>query len=489
MQNASKTRVTPKKLTATNTVTTVTSYDTGVSDDINQRDTLIMFVDIAGASEASNYLSSKEYERFVTAFQDEFINTCLHFIESNMVKGASLKINLKIEEHYTLVARGDEGLMMLYPPKLTESPANNKSRLSKNDVRMSRYLDVAIHIALRLKRRWLLCKNSEDWCNFHRIRKSEILPIDLGIGIHIGKTYISPKKEIKIRESKDIARKKQDLPEGYAINLAKRVEGHSRKGKYSRIFVSEAAHAYAEMLHDEKTYIFADPTKLEAKGFSRDIHAFELRHHFLSANWSDDLIDIVLAEKKGRSKDLASRAERSRVILDPLSSDELKTLRAAHQLNPTNIWLAEEYIRSSMIGELEKKIREFIKSNANSKNMRDKLSGYLKDADFAKTMYKEASRVSSYLIQNDQRDPGALVIQGLVEGERREFFHEVARYDDAEKFTNSLAMIHWYKGTSFSTRAKDAFDWQEIKNVLQSKEKSKNLYINLGADIDRENSL
>jgi tetratricopeptide (TPR) repeat protein len=70
---------------------------------------------------------------------------------------------------------------------------------------------------------------------------------------------------------------------------------------------------------------------------------------------------------------------------------------------------------------------------------------------------EEANR----LAQGDQRDAGALFLQGLIEGERGEYESERERYDDAIEYTDQLAEAYWYKGLSYSYQI-----WDETDNDL-----------------------
>ena len=219
--------------------------------------TLIMFVDIINASEVSNHKTPEEYAIFVESFQTLFETTCKSFL-------SDWAPELEDKKDFTYKARGDEGILFIYP---------RKSKVSNDD--LSQYVDITIYVALALKRDWLLTKENNNRIN------GDILPIDLGVGIHVGQTFVKfNKKEASF------------LPEGYAINLAKRVENHSRIGRFTRIMVSEAAHALLEHLPDEKTYLFAEPREVSAKGFSREVRAVEIRHHFLPTFWADDVEDL-----------------------------------------------------------------------------------------------------------------------------------------------------------------------------------------------------
>ena len=197
------------------------------NDDLMDRDTVVMFVDIMSSSELSNYNSPKAFSDLAKDFQSCFKGTCKDYTEAWYDKG---------EENYLYNARGDEGIFMAFPEKDKEDIHN--------------HIDIAINIALALKRRWI----SYDG-NIKRI-ESGLLPIDLAIGIHMGKTYLTSGKKDPPNNPFGMS------PEGYAINLAKRVESESRSGKYTRIFVSEAAHGRLNYLPDETIYSFDKQQKI-----------------------------------------------------------------------------------------------------------------------------------------------------------------------------------------------------------------------------------
>ena len=65
--------------------------------------------------------------------------------------------------------------------------------------------------------------------NIRRVSEAKIAS-DIAIGIHTGKVIV------RSRVSEKMAPK----PEGYAINLAKRIEGLSRKGDHTKMMISDA---------------------------------------------------------------------------------------------------------------------------------------------------------------------------------------------------------------------------------------------------------
>ena len=352
-----------------------------------------MFVDIAGASEVSNHLTTEDYAGFVRTFQKMFQNTCAKYIARWLSEH---------EKTIDVDARGDEGIFMAYP---------------EDEAAIATIIDVVIHVALELKREWLV----GNWNKTNRIDQG-ILPVDIAVGIHVGPTYLTEDSDNKLR------------PEGYAINLAKRIEASSRSGGYSRIFVSEAAHGRLNMLADEVVYVFDEPRAIEAKGFSRDIRAFEVMHHFLPTDWSEDL-------------DKEDVTVRSRSGLDVLTSDQMGSLGNAQKLNPTNIWLAEECVRSSMLIAYE----ELSPADRS-------------DPSQLREAFSYAITIANYLAQGDQRDTGVLMIQGLIDGECLDFGKERQRYQEARKMRKQIALLDWYEGYSYSTEVFYTIDGHNLSD-------------------------
>jgi len=358
----------------------------GIEADDNLRDCVIMFVDIVGASEVSNYLSPAAYKDFVLQFQRLFADICRDHFATTLAEVAP--------EDRLFSARGDEGILMIYP----KMPAE----------RMALFIDDYIQIALELKRRWLYSD-----INRRSIRNG-IVPVGLAIGVHVGQIYLAESVEDgEVRHR----------PEGYTINLAKRVEAYSRNGETTHIFVSETAQGLLNRLADEKTYIFGEPHSITAKGFSRSIRAFEVKHHFLPLNWTQEVA-----------------AGRQQFLLRVPESDEIDLLLAAHRLNPTNVWLAEECIRSVMLYEFSK-----LPKSARAQPPR------LAEA------YRVPLEIITYLEQGDQRDPGVVVIKAHVHRARMEFNDEQRCYLEAKEFDRFVPVLDWYHARSLALEV-----WHEI---------------------------
>ncbi len=358
--------------------------------DANECAIVTLFVDIMGASEVSNHKSPKEYSEFVHSFQTMFNDTCDKYTQA-WCNGYL--------DHLQYTARGDEGVLMLYPPKTSD---------------LSDDIDIALNVAFALKRRWICSPDNES-----RIREQGLLPVDLGIGIHVGRTYL---REGKLAEGNRGGWR----PDGYAINLAKRVEGHSREGRYSHIYLSEQAQGQLEYLADERTYLFDAPQVVSPKGITRDIRVFEVKHQFLPTDW----------------KETSEKSERAKTLLDPQETD-VEILKLALELNPTNLWLAEEFVRSSMLQCFD----------ALGKNERE-----AENYDAENKALQPAAEVAARLAQSDHRDAGILFIQGLIDGERGDFESEISRYDEVLGGLEPLAEAYWYKGQALSYSV-----WEEIE--------------------------
>ena len=216
--------------------------------DVQERPIVVLFADIVSCSEISNHKGVTEYNRFL----DEF-----HTIFRTVTAEHELLYPENEQLYFKPTLSGDEGCLMIFVP--------NRDDLSED-------IDATVNIALDLKRRWLLSRDNEG-----RI-KDGLLPSELAIGIHLGKAFIN---EQKGKKGKDRYR-----PEGYAINLAKRIEGSSREGHFTRIYVSEAARNELYLLTDEATYTLTGPHSIQPKGISRDIRVFEVKHHFLPTDWN-----------------------------------------------------------------------------------------------------------------------------------------------------------------------------------------------------------
>jgi len=163
------------------------------------QDAVILFADIIASATISEYSSEDAYDDFISEFQ----TIALRVIKDNFAKHLFDEQDLCFTE---VSVRGDEAALILY----TKKP--------KRDVQM------AFDTAIELKRDVFLSR-------FNRSRQGRSF-FDVGIGIHYGRVVL------KQHPSAAPAGRSFNA-EGYSINLTKRIEGHSRKGEFSKIMLSK----------------------------------------------------------------------------------------------------------------------------------------------------------------------------------------------------------------------------------------------------------
>jgi class 3 adenylate cyclase len=358
----------------TRKITTATKQEPVVKTDGWKSQIVILFADIIGCSEISNHEDLSNYNDILEEFRTLFSQiTKMH--EQEFYKNEE---KIVFQTH----VRGDEGCLMIF----RKDDSDVKADLWADDI------DTAINIALDFKRRWLLSEyNKKKRIEFGKLTS------DIAVGIHFGQAWIN----------KD---EKGYRPEGYAINLTKRIESHSREGAFTHIDISEAANDCLYFLTDEATYTFAPQRLIKPKGISQGINVFEVKHHFLPTDWIDDTTPV----SKWRT-------------FDP-TDDDIKKIEKAHHANPTNLWLAEEYIMAQMW-----KI-----SNDNKKLSLD-------------NPYKIPEELARKLVSGPLHDAGCLCILGLILGEKGKYKEEQQVYEEAIIENKLYAEAFWYAAYSISS--------------------------------------
>jgi class 3 adenylate cyclase len=251
---------------------------------------VILFADIVGCSEISNDEPLEKYNRILRQFR-------LLFEEiNNKYKKEFYACSDNID--FQAQVRGNEGHLIIF----RKSPEEENPYLWADDI------DTAITIALDLKRRWLLSESNKEKINSGK-RTS-----DIAVGIHFGQAWINKTGNNKYQ------------PEGYAINLTKRIESHSREGAFTHIYLSEAAYDKLYPLTDKTPYTFDLPHLIKPKGIPTGINVFEVKHHFVPADWADETTETTKWK-----------------TYEP-SADDIEKIEKAHLDNPSNLWLLEECI-------------------------------------------------------------------------------------------------------------------------------------------------
>lgn len=359
------------------------SRDKGSQSD-GGREIVVLFADVVGCSEVSNHSSIEDYEKFINSFHECFKRVC-NYYKKHVYEPHEFNL-------FQVETRGDEGCLKIFVAKSGED--------------LARDVDVAISIALDLKTLWLFSGHNRD-----RINDGKLLPIELAIGIHMGKVWMTVNSDGTYKV------------EGYAINLAKRIESASRSGKFTHILVSESAHGQLYYHRDERVYKFTDAFTIPTKGISQDIRVLEVKHHFLATDWQD-----VIEEEPW---------EISMVYPELGQGDVLNIAERSYEINPTNLWLAEEYLMLTMMDAYRKCLEK--NKEIGSKNL------------FAMG-YDRALEIAQRITNSDLRDGTLLSDWGLILGELERFEEEEEKYREAICLEKSDPDFHWYLGLCLSYR-------------------------------------
>ncbi|MHC4527013.1 MAG: adenylate/guanylate cyclase domain-containing protein [Planctomycetota bacterium] len=350
---------------------------------LGERDIVVLFADVVGCSEISNHAGHAGYNEFITRFQVCFKDVCTHY---------------KREEYdeseypfFQVDTRGDEGCLKIF--------------VSKRDD-LSRDIDVALNIALDLKRKWLFQRYNRE-----RINRG-LLPVDIAIGINAGKVWVNKETDERGRP--------RYRPEGYALNLTKRIEGESRGGKFTHILLSESARGQLYNLKDEPAYRFDVPFSITPKGIARDIKVFEVKHHFLPTDWTDMPSEVSM-------------------IYGELDNRKVEVARKAYEINPMNLWLAEEYVLLDIMNEYRRLCEQ----------------GKEEDTGATKKAYARALETARQIANSNLRDAGVLGLLGFILGEREEYEEEQKIYRRALKVDDQDWLLHWYLAYSISCELDD----------------------------------
>lgn len=197
----------------------------------------ILFVDLVDSSVFAGVLGLREYAVFMRSFHDACLLQCQHFF------GTFLEGKYASGCEYAVQLRGDELLVFTHTGK------------GANDVYMLACL------AATLKAAWL-------GSPFNVERIGNRLPaVEISAGIHHGPVWVEWRGS------------EYDYC-GYAINLAKRVEGISRRGVGYRIFLTDQA--FKQVNFRQRNLLFSDRQQAELKGILGQAGVYELAHTFMN---------------------------------------------------------------------------------------------------------------------------------------------------------------------------------------------------------------
>ncbi len=248
-----------------------------------RRMAVILFIDIADSSELSNVLSFEKYDELVWSFQTVAKGVLQRHVQENTDYTADT------HRKYETSMRGDEMCTILY----SHVGAEDEQKYRQKNIR------TALQLAIEMKRKWLC----GEW-NCARINDGKSI-IDIGIGINCG--YVIVDKHWRVDQKGEIS--PQESAEGYAINLAKRIEGYSRSGVYSKIFVSRSVY---NILRIDFQIAFSQVHMALFKGIAQAVPVYEIKSF-------------------GHVEDTSFRPE--------LSAEEVHPYKKAVDYNPHELWL------------------------------------------------------------------------------------------------------------------------------------------------------
>ncbi len=264
----------------------------------------IMFIDIVGCSTISNVLGVKEYGSFLGRFKEIAEGRIVAVLKDNYRTKTGHNRRQKIPNYLRYNVRGDEACVILFSDYV-------ETNLKKKDFARTNDANTAIEIAAKIKQDWLGC----DY-NTKQLGDGK-LPCDLGIGINSGPVHIKKEKE-------------KLLPEGYAINLAKRIEGESRRCKYSGILVGQLTKSLYDNNYGESEAFFNEVEMVSLKGILQPVPTYEIKYYTLPTalellSQRSPWLTETINEDKQRAKNLLPHTWR------------------AWQANRSSAWLTNVY--------------------------------------------------------------------------------------------------------------------------------------------------
>ncbi|MCH7471324.1 hypothetical protein IIA79_00015 [bacterium] len=179
----------------------------------------VLFADLENSVMISSALPPPDYNRLINAFQAAMLELVGLLRDQGMPIGevyvAGDQLSIFFYDHEE-VRRN----YLMDGPQAQEGEARAlliaECKSSYENLVLS-----ALKAAIQLKNLWLIQE-----FNLERVL-ANLDPWELGTGIHYGRVYLGNRPDGKRRI------------EGYTVNLAKRIEGYSRRGNYSHVMVSQ----------------------------------------------------------------------------------------------------------------------------------------------------------------------------------------------------------------------------------------------------------
>ena len=201
-------------------------------------DTAIMFVDLVDSSVFASVLGLKEYSDYVESFHNVVRVQCDHFFE-HCLKGKYEK-----GRDYEYYVMGDQLVFFMH----TAKPSND--------------VYVLTTLGITLKAAWVASPFNRE-----RVERRSAAA-EIAIGINFGTVWAK-----RLESGYET--------HGYAINLAKRIESHSRDGQHFRIFLSDTAY---NLLHARmRNLLFSEREFASGKGILGQFGVYEIVDAFVDS--------------------------------------------------------------------------------------------------------------------------------------------------------------------------------------------------------------
>lgn len=345
----------------------------------------IMFVDIQGCSEISNHLGLKDYNSFLTEFRK-----CAEDIYKTKVEDDN-------KDYISFEVNGDEAVFICLTQLNNSGPAGHSNeRIAGNEAVL------LLDIAVSLKLKWLISKENQKRINDNK------MPTDLGIGINYGPIIVNVENNGS----------RKFRPEGYAINLGKRIESSSREGLFSQIFVSQGVkNNYENSGFDELELIFDKPKFKPFKGIAQSQPIYEVKYITVPTNWYDQL-DNILGRVEGQNG--------SQLLIE--------TLEKVKELNPGNLWFTANLAREYLF----------------KYDLENRKDGQNNPEDSQRKILEQAENLFASCYQYAQDDSFIDFVLGLIYGEMGYFVNELRCYNKGLSKTPYYAEGFYYRGLCYS---------------------------------------
>jgi len=197
----------------------------------------ILFADLMSSTEMSKNLTLHEYDEMIIDFQSTMYEVTSHHLSHYGYQGKGLDSCWSIA--------GDELCVFLYSGAVSFDMRN------------------ALLIAAKIKLAWLVSAFNE------RILKEGRLVSRVGVGINSGKV-IKDVRDWRVKMGEE-----QPTIEGYAINVAKRIESSSREGSAYQVMIGDSF--YKRCLESSSINAsFSSPRSLVFKGLGQKIPVYEV---------------------------------------------------------------------------------------------------------------------------------------------------------------------------------------------------------------------